>query len=97
MTAARDLVGQPGNQVLNGHRAQVFTASRAHGHCIRFEFPVADDQHIGDPLQCVLADFKADLFISQVQFKLKALFSKALLHFFGVFGLIIVNANFAGL
>jgi len=50
MTAARDLVREPSGYLFEAHCAKVLAAPRTYGHCVRFELPIADNQHVGNPL-----------------------------------------------
>ena len=70
----------PGNRLreqlaetLDGHGAQInaFTGTHGNGSCLNL--PVSNDQEIGNLEQSMLADFKADLLVSQVGFGPEAL------------------------
>ena len=50
----------------DGHGAQVFPFARTHRDGLRFNFPISNNQEIGNLEQSMLADFKADLLVSQV-------------------------------
>ena len=50
----------------DGHRAQVSTFTSTHSDSLHLDFLISDYQEIGNLEQSMLADFKADLFISQV-------------------------------
>ena len=48
--AARDLLDKACCQRVDRHAAQILAGSRAHGHCLRFNFAVADHQQVRDAL-----------------------------------------------
>lgn len=58
----------------DGHRAQVSTFTSTHSDSLHLDFPISDNQKIGNLEQSMLADFKADLFISQVGLGTKSAF-----------------------
>ena len=89
--AARDLHGKPLTQPIPFQGAEVLALTRAHGHSTGFNFPIADYQQIGNPLNRVLADFIADLFISQVRFHAQTLIYQGFFNFPGISGLPIGN------
>ncbi len=58
----------------DGHRAQVSTFTSTHSDSLHLDFLISDNQKIGNLEQSMLADFKADLFISQVGLGTKSAF-----------------------
>ncbi len=50
----------------DGHRAQVSTFTSTHSDSLHLDLPISNNQEKGNLEQSMLADFKADLFISQV-------------------------------
>jgi hypothetical protein len=60
------LSAKPGSELIELHTAKVFACTRAHGQGTSLGFPVSGDQQVRNAFQCVLADFKADLLVSQV-------------------------------
>ena len=95
--AARRLGFQSLGKLLDRQAAQVFTASRAHGHGSSFCFPIAGNQQIGNAFNRVLADFKADLLISQVRIDPQALIFQGFFHFSSIAGLLVRDIEDHGL
>lgn len=60
------------SELRDGHRAQVSTFTRTHSDSLHLDFSISDNQEIRNLEQSMLADFKADLFISQVRLGTKS-------------------------
>src|SRR5690625_3175623 len=75
------------------HGAEIFASARTHGHVPGFHLAVTDDQHIRNSVDRVLADFKADFLISQVDVDAHALFGQAFGNLFHVVRLPIGNVH----
>jgi len=58
----------------DGHRAQVSTFTSTHSDSLHLDFLIPNNQEIWNLEQSMLADFKADLFISQVRLGTKPAF-----------------------
>ena len=59
-------MGEELSELGDGHRAQVSTFTSTHSDSLHLDFPISNNQEIRNLEQSMLADFKADLFISQV-------------------------------
>ena len=86
--AARDILFQALDESINSHTSEISTVSRTCGHGVCFSFFSTHYQLIGDTLNCVLADFKADCFISQVTFYSETLIFQGFCNYFCIFTLI---------
>src|SRR5689334_4328610 len=56
-----DFLGEPGDDLVDGHRAEVAIDSVAHRDGVRRLLLLADHQHVGHLLQLRLADLVPDL------------------------------------
>lgn len=68
-------------ELLDGQRAQIdaFTGTDSNGSSL--DFPISNNQEIGNLEQGMLADFKADLFVSQVNLGTKTALIESFLDF----------------
>ena len=71
---------QPPLKRLKRQTAQVPPPARAHRDGLVSYLSISYHQQVGDALQSVLADFKADLLVSQVRVNPKALVSERRFH-----------------
>src|SRR2546427_9129826 len=63
----RALGVEPLDEGLQAHAAQIFARTRTHRHSPIFLLAVTDDQQVGHALQRMLADFIADLLVTQIR------------------------------
>ena len=77
----------------DGHRAQVSTFTSTHSDSLHLDFPISDNQEIGNLEQSMLADFKADLFISQVRLGTKSAFVESFFNLSGEISLFISDIH----
>src|SRR6056297_391250 len=88
-TASRHILRKDPAERLKVHGPQILAIAGAHGHGLRFDFFVPDHEQIGNTLNRVLADFKADLLVSQVRNDTKALVLQGIFHTFHIIVLLI--------
>lgn len=77
----------------DGHRAQVSTFTSTHSDSLHLDLPISDNQEIRNLEQSMLADFKADLFISQVRLGTKSAFIESFFNLSGKIGLLICDVH----
>ena len=71
------------SELRDGHRAQVSTFTCTHSDSLHLDFSISDNQEIRNLEQSMLADFKADLFISQVRLGTKSALIESFFNFKG--------------
>jgi hypothetical protein len=81
------------SELRDGHRAQVSTFTCTHSDSLHLDFPISDNQEIGNLEQSMLADFKADLFISQVGLGTKSALIESFFNFSSKIGLFISDIH----
>ena len=80
-------------ELFQRHGAQVDTFAGTHSNGSCLNFPVANNQEIGNLEQSMLADFKADFFVSQVRLGTESALVESFLDFQGEIGLLVSDIH----
>ena len=88
--AAAGLVCEACGKGLEGHRPQIFSASRAHGYRVRLHFLVADHQLVGQLLQAMFPNLIGNFLVPQIRNRPKPLIQQFIFHGIGVRGLLLL-------
>ena len=84
-------------ELSDGHGTQISPFSRTHGDGLQFNLPISNNQEIGNLEQSMLADFKADLLVSQVRLGTKPALSEAFFDLQRKIGLLVGDIQDNGL